>query len=161
MSTTDIYAVTKKSCNCIGKVSNAHRGAMYVWNDIAKRYFNLDGFPLFDREMQRRVWNAENEHELPKHEEIVLAATMDRVTVKQADIKKLTDAFDKYGYEHPNSSISEQSKIINSYEFKPDELLAFNQTSASEFQFEPSYSEDDEEEYSQLESAWDLFEQLS
>lgn len=162
MSRTEIYTVSPTSCNRIGETRNAHRGAMYVWNDMARRYFKFEMFPIFDESQQRRVWNAHNEHALPEHEKIVLLSTMDNVTVKKENLPSLVWAFEKYGEEHPNSSLKEQSEVIKNAEIADGELLGFNQTSVCSFNLGPSYDEETEEPiYNDLSEAWDLFEQLS
>lgn len=132
MSATLIYAIKQgEQPIFIGEARNAFRGAMYVWNDIAKRYFGLGGFPHFDDEMQRRVWNAGNEKPLTEAELIVLASTMDKAVVEKAGIEKLLLAFNEYGPAHENSSIQEQAELISSNADKiPDGyVLAWIQTS--------------------------------
>ncbi|MGD1524647.1 hypothetical protein [Vibrio harveyi] len=163
MSYTEIYSIGERHCCQLGETKNAFRSAMYVWNHIAQKYFNLDCFPHFDEEMQRRVWNAGNEHPLTDAELIVLASTMDRVSVKVSDAPRLIEAFKAYSAEHPNSSIGEQAMIIESGldSLKPDQLIAWCQTSVSSFHFLAEYNEDEDEyEYSDLSDAWDLFEQF-
>lgn len=51
MSCTEIYVIGENHCEYQGECKNAWRGAMYVWNDVAKRYFGLEGFPSFDLAM--------------------------------------------------------------------------------------------------------------
>lgn len=161
MSCTEIYSVTKDSCNKLGETKNAHRGAMYVWNDISKRYFGLDMFPIFDEKMQRRVWNAGDEHKLSEFETIVLASTMDRVTVKAKDAGRLVKAFEAYAENHPNSSLGEQAKVIKDAVLEPGDKISWCQTSVCDFQFSPQYNEDsDTYIYDDLEDSWDLFEQF-
>lgn len=160
MSSTEIYAVTPNSCQDIANIRNAWRGAMYVWNDIAKRYFGLQSFPHFDEKMAKRIWNAGNEKPLILSERIVLASTMDRVTVKSSDAKRLCDAFDEYAAAHPNSSIGEQSEVIKNYQFGDGEKIAWCQTNVCEFQFSPEYDEEENPTYNDLSSSWDLFEQI-
>ncbi len=165
MSSTEIYAVGENYCSFIGETKNAWRGAMYVWDDIARRYFNLECFPSFGNDdIKKIIWNAGNEHDLTEHELIVLASTMDRVVFSYKDLDRLTDAFDKYYEEHKNSSIGDQSKIIKRCDLTSDKKIAWNQTSINEFQFSPDYYEDENGEeiiiYNDLSGAWDLFEQL-
>ncbi len=161
MSRTTLYSVTSSSCVEIGETKNAWRSAMYVWDNIAQKYFDLERFPHFDEEMQRRVWNAGNEHQLTDSERIVLASTMDYVTVKKSDIHRLIDAFETYALSHPNSSIGEQAALLKSVELSDNEVVAWNQTSVSEFLFEPQWCEKtDLETYNDLSNAWDLFEQF-
>ncbi len=64
MSYTEIFSISASHCHSLGETKNAWRGAMYVWNQIAQKYFGLDSFPSFDADMQKRVWNANNEHQL-------------------------------------------------------------------------------------------------
>jgi hypothetical protein len=133
MSRTELYRLGKNP-ECIGKVNNSWRGAMYVWTDIAKRYFGLEHFPMFDEAMRMKVWNASGYHpNMPTHDRIVLASTMDNVVVYGRDMQRAIDAFEKYGAEHPNSSLSEQAKILRATEFGPDDAAAWNQTSVNEF----------------------------
>lgn len=161
MSYTEIYSLSKNHCNKIGEIKNAWRGAMYVWSNIAEKYFGLESFPFLDEAMQKRIWNAGNEHPLTDDELIVLASTMDRVTVKAKDIHRLVEAFDKYAEGNPNSSIAEQALVIKSAEIPDDSVIAFNQTSVGDFAFSPERNEDNDEYiYSDLSGSWDLFEQF-
>ncbi|APF79512.1 hypothetical protein [Vibrio cholerae] len=161
MSCTEIYSISDKHCYHLGETQNAWRGAMYVWNQIAQKYFGLEGFPHFDENMRKRVWNANNEHQLTDAEIIVLASTMDRVMVKVADVPRLIKAFEEYGKEHPNSSIGEQAEIIKASELSPEGFIAWCQTSVTSFHFEPTYIEENDEcVYHDLSDGWDLFEQF-
>lgn len=164
MSYTEIYSVGENYCQKIGEIKNAWRGAMYVWNDISRRFFNLNNFPTFDFDMQRRIWSAHKEHPLNDVEKAVLFSTMDKVTVKAEDAQKLIDVFDAYSKEHPNSSIGEQAEVIKNSAIEPPYKIAWNQTSIGEFQFKPEYTENNEGEeviiYNGLSESWDLFEQL-
>lgn len=161
MSYTEIFSLSKSHCHKIAEIKNAWRGSMYVWNGIAKKYFDLENFPFMDLDMQSRIWNAGNEHPLTDDELIVLASTMDFVTIKAKDIPRLVEAFDKYAEANPNSSLAEQSLAIKSAEIPTDSLIAFNQTSVGDFAFSPTYNQDsDEYIYSDLSRAWDLFEQF-
>lgn len=49
MSYTTIFFL-KKDKVLSSDFKNAFRGAMYVWNDFAKRYCEMDGFPLNNEE---------------------------------------------------------------------------------------------------------------
>lgn len=132
MSSTTIY--------CLGAVpgevaefGNAWRAGMYVWNDIARRYFGFDGFPMFDMAKQHSVWNAANTGALPQHEAIVLLSTMDRATVRTEEKAALVEAFRRYGAEHPRSSYAEQAGAIETADLPPGHWLAWRQTSVAEF----------------------------
>ncbi len=162
MTDTVIYCVGKEHCKKLGETNNSWRGAMYLWNDLAKRYFNLPNFPHFDFKMMNRIWNTQNEHQIPKHEHIVLLSTMDKVLISISDAQHLIDAFEKYGEEHPKSSFSEQAKIIekNLNNLPFDSYIAFNQTSVNSFYFDVEYDEDDNPIYQSLEEGWNLFEQF-
>lgn len=162
MSTTSIYAVKQdEEPIFIGECRNAFRSAMYVWHDIAKRYFGLDSFPMFDEEMQRRVWNAGNEKELTNAELIVLASTMDKATVTKEHISDLLQAFQEYGKEHGSSSISEQAELIaNNLEIIPDGYsLAWIQTSVCTGWFR-EFDEDRDEYVCDTSDSFDVIEQV-
>jgi hypothetical protein len=131
MSETILYSLGENP-QVIGEARNAWRGAMYVWNDIAKRYFGLEGFPMFGP-MSKKIWNAADTKNLPLHEAVVLLSTMDFATIRAGDAKEVAEHFDRYGQEHPNSSFSEQAKIIREAELKEGDLIAWQQTSVSEF----------------------------
>lgn len=166
MSSTEIYSVGENHCEMIGGCQNAWRGAMYVWNDIAKRYFGLEHFPSMwgehEQKLASRIWNAHNEHDLPEHEQVVLTSTMDRVLIKATDAHRLVDAFEQYGKEHPNSSLSEQAEIIKKAlpELKDDQFIGFCQTSVADFHFAVQYDDEENEVYHDLSDGWDLFEQI-
>lgn len=132
MSTTTIYRLGRDPSE-IGETRNAWRGAMYVWNDIARRYFGLESFPISDQIAQRKVWNAYDHAELPSHETIVLLTTMDFAVVRGADIPAVTTAFEQYGMEHPNSSFREQADILRFADLQPEDLVGWQQTSVSDF----------------------------
>lgn len=160
MSSTEIYVIGKNQCELIGETKNAWRGAMYVWNDIAKRYFGWGGFPTFGLVMQSRVWNAHNYHTLTRSERIVLASTMDRVTVKVSDIPQLLLAFNEYGAQHPNSSLTEQAALIAAGSFQDGQYLAWNQTSVNEFYWANGWDDNNCPVYADISDRWDLFEHL-
>lgn len=162
MSNTTIFAVEQNEAPIvIGSTTNAWRSAMYVWSDISKRYFGLEGFPHFDEEMQSRVWNAGNEKPLTKAELIVLAATMDKAVTNYENIPVLVKAFEEYGIAHPNSSIGEQAVLIKERATKiPDGCsLAWIQTSVCGDGWFSSYPEDSEFSVCDLSDSFDVIEQ--
>lgn len=161
MSTTIICAVHQdKEPIFIGECRNAFRGAMYVWNDIATRYFDLECYPMFDSEMQSRVWNAGNEKPLTGAELIVLASTMDKAIVKKSDVDPLLEAFKEYGSQHEHSSLSEQADLIdkNRNEIPDGYDLAWIQTSVTGGWFR-TWDEETEQCVCNLTDAFDLIEQ--
>lgn len=160
MHCTVIAIVTNDSYKEIGITLNPWRGAMYVWNQIAQKYFGLEGFPFFDHELQRRVWNAGNEHALTDHELIVLASTMDKVFVNQRDLSALIEAFELYAAEHPNSSLGEQAQLIKQADIEPHQYLVWDQNSVAPCYFKPTHDDRGSVTYSDLSQAWDLFEQF-
>lgn len=181
MSYTEIYTLGKEHCEQIGETKNAWRGAMYVWNEISIKYLGLERFPMFDESLQRKVWNAAKYYTLTDAEKIVLASTMDNVTVKKSDIPKLIEAFEEYHKENPNSSLSEQAEIIKNAELLDDHVIAWNQTSVNWYKYRPRYIsledymeqnelepedvegfEEDEEIpiYEDISDTYDLFEQI-
>jgi len=56
MSRTEIYLLEPDEYELL-EFKNAWRGAMYVWNDIAKRYCGFERFPLgiFDGDDERQI----------------------------------------------------------------------------------------------------------
>ena len=161
MSYTEIFSISPNHCHSLGETQNAWKGAMYIWNQIAQKYFGLESFPAFDRGMQKRVWNANNEHPLTDDEIIVLGSTMDRVFVKAQDVPRLVEAFERYAKDNPNSSIGEQAEVIKAAKLAPEHGIAWCQTSVTDFHFEATYFEkSDEYLYHDLSDGWDLFEQF-
>lgn len=158
MSYTEICAIEDgKEPVCIGEVRNAWRGAMYVWNDIANRYFNTD-FPTWgNNDLQSRIWNAWNDKPLSLCESIVLLTTMDKATVKKNDVGSLLHAFREYAEKHPESSIGEQADLIQSAQLEDGQLIAWVQTSVSEGWF-AQWSEEDECDKTNTEGSFDVFE---
>lgn len=138
MSYTELYVLTKDKNYERQDFKNAFRGAMYVWNDIAKRYAGFEMFPMFDLEDQMEVWNYNNRNPgiMSNHEAIVMSSTMDGALVEGNRWKDLSDAFEQYGDEHPNSNFLEQANAIREFVSRlgEDEILAFgwNQTSVNE-----------------------------
>jgi hypothetical protein len=110
---------------------------MQVWSHIARRYFGLDSFPMFNDAERSKVWNASATHPLSTEERIVLLSTMDKAIVKGSDVAALADAFDAYGAGHTDSSYREQAEALKSLlasgEIKPDDYIAWQQTSVGEF----------------------------
>ena len=161
MSETIIYAVKQdEEPIFIGECRNAWRGAMYVWNDIAKRYFGLDSFPMLDDDMRSKIWNAGDEKSLTDSELIVLASTMDKAVVKKEGISQLLSAFKEYGDIHENSSISDQAKLISDEEINiPDGYsLAWVQTSVGEGWFK-EYNEETEDYLCNTAGSFDVIDQ--
>ena len=161
MSNTEIYVVGKNHCELIGSTKNAWRGAAYVWDHISKKYFGLDHFPILENDLQRRIWNANDEHDLEDFESIVLSSTMDYVVVMPQHIPPLLEAFRKYAVEHPDSSIGEQGDIIEKVTLQEGQMIAWCQTTICDFIFAPEFDEENPETpiYNNLGMAWSLFEQ--
>lgn len=139
MSSTELYVITnEKNVNCT-EFKNAFRGAMYVWNDIAKRYAGYDYFPHSNEDDQMEVWNYYARHPgiMKDHEIIVLASTMDGAVIESNRWKELVNAFEKYGEEHPNSNYAEQAKDISGLVqlIGEDNIMyfAWNQTTVCDF----------------------------
>ena len=112
MSTTTIYKLGENAEE-IGETRNGHRAAMYVWNQIAKDYFNLEYFPMFDEKMAGKVWNAKQKDGLSDDEVIVLNSTMDKAVVGKDGVNRAVEAFRNYGKSHPASSYSEQADLLS------------------------------------------------
>jgi len=131
MSTTNVYKLGSEPGE-IGECRNSWRGAMYVWNDIAKRYCGMSGFG-FDEKLHKKVWNANLDYPMPEHDRIVLLSTMDNAIIWGKDASTVAEAFAKYGREHPESSLGEQAEILRAAKLAPDDALAWQQTSVGEF----------------------------
>jgi len=132
MSTTELYRLGRDPGH-IGAVRNSWRGAMYIWNDVAKRYCGMDSFPIMNDGERFRVWGAYEDPRMPEHERIVLLSTMDNATVAGKDAQTVAEAFERYGKEHPGSSFIEQAEILRSADLQPTDLVAWQQTSVGEF----------------------------
>ncbi|HHP5492985.1 hypothetical protein ACTG16_21840 [Aeromonas sp. 23P] len=160
MTATLIYAVKQDEPPVlIGETENSFRGAMYVWNDIAVRYFDLEYFPHFDDGMQRRIWNAGNEKPLTEAELIVLASTMDKAVVSHCGIDKLVAAFNEYAAYNEYSSFKEQAALIGAASIDDGYAVAWNQTSVcSDCWFDVR---DDDMKTCDLSRAFDVIEQVS
>lgn len=181
MSYTEIYSISEEHCKKIGETQNGHRSAMYVWQNIAQKYFGLERFPYSDEKLQMKIWNANKHYQLTESEVIVLLSTMDDACVKKSDIPKLIKAFEEYHKEHPNSSFLEQAEIIKNTELLDDQKISWNQTSVNsykyrprtlsmdeyieEFELDPEEREGIEEDediviYKDISNLWDIFEQI-
>lgn len=132
MSTTNIFQLGSEPGE-IASIRNAWRGAMYVWTDMAKRYWKLEQFPLFGDGEQSKIWNTHKHHKIPEHERIVLLSTMDGAVVFGRDAKTVADAFARYAQEHPESSLAEQAEILRTSEVPPNDAFAWQQTSVGDF----------------------------
>ena len=163
MSETELYAVSQgKEPIYLGDCNNAFRGAMYVWNDISKRYFNLHNFPISDKALQSRIWNAGDERPLTRTELAVLATTMDKATVTLKSVPQLIEHIDSYGIDHPNSSLSEQADILkaNLTNIPDGYSVAWVQTTVSDKWF--AHFDDNTDAYiCDLTDAFDVFEQIT
>ncbi len=144
MSTTTIYKLGS-NVEVIGETHNGHRAAMYVWNQIAQDYFAQDYFPMFDMEMAKKIWNADESNGLSANEVTVLSSTMDKAVVSHTGIPQLIEAFKAYGESHENSAYTEQAEILSSVEIKEGEFVAWQQTSCGEFWAELEWNEEDED----------------
>jgi hypothetical protein len=148
MSRTELFILGGPEPGELGSTSNSWRGGMYVWNEIAKKYFGLEGFPMFDQSKQNAIWNA-SFPEMTLAEHIVLMTTMDRATVKTSDCEAIAVAFEEYFNMYPSSSLYEQAQLLRSVVVHPEAIIAWNQTSVSEFwgmRFEYDEGTDDEDE---------------
>lgn len=116
MSYTTIFFL-KKDRVLSADFQNAWLSAMYVWTDFAKRHCGMSGFPHLDQEDQMAVWNVGNRNpeKVPRYEQIVMLSTMDGALFEADHWPELVAAFEKYGKDHPNSSIAEQGKCIKEF----------------------------------------------
>lgn len=147
MSCTEIWALDGKGQGkLLGDVRNAFRAAMYVWNDVAKRYCGMETFPFFGGEGQNRVWNADKDIRMPDDEKIVLRSTMTGATCAIKDRDALVSAFRSYGKRHPDSSLSDQAEVIASAEIPEGWFVGINQTSVVDF-WGIAGRDDEDEEY--------------
>jgi hypothetical protein len=142
MSETCIYKLAEQTV-IIDEFKNSWCGAMYVWNQISKDYFGLDSFPSCDEKLQMEIWNAQNNKELKDEELIVLLSTLDKSIVDSDGLNTLISAFQLYGENHPNSSISAQAISLKDINLKKGEFIAWQQTSVSEFWGELDYNYED------------------
>ncbi len=134
MSYTEIHFLDadKEKSHMVGEVKNAFRGAMYVWNHIAIKYFGVESFPMFDESMRSKVWNAGKHKDVEEHDLFVLASTMDSAVILIEHKDYAVEMMRKFHDENPNSSIGEQADFIDSCESK-NGCFAFCQTSVCEF----------------------------
>ena len=144
MSETIIYKIGKSS-ECVGEVNNSHRSAMYVWNQLARKYFNQDRFPMFDTELSSKIWNAQDHAKITQDEHIVLLSTMDKSVVSKDGLARLVEAFDVYGKEHQQSSFLQQAELLKNIELNDGDFIAWQQTSCADFWGKSGYNEDDDE----------------
>lgn len=162
MSSTELFLVKADDILFIGECKNSWRSGMYVWEDIAKRYFKVAGFMSYSDELQRKIWNAQHYYALSEAETIVLLSTMDNILVKYADAEKLITAFREYGAQHPNSSFTEQADIIqrsiDNGSFTEEYCLVWNQISVGDLWCDTEANDDDPEAIRvDLQDACDLF----
>lgn len=141
MSCTTMYRLGNDPCELL-EMKNSHFGAMYIWNDIAKRYFGLETFPLFNEIEAQKIWNAPEHHDMPDHDKIVLASTMDYATVNKAGLSAVIEAFKIYGQQHPTSHISDQCACLQSIDLEEGDVIAWCQTSLGEFWAEIATDDD-------------------
>lgn len=144
MSYTTIYKMGNEIKE-VGDIRNSWRGGMYVWNQIAKKYFNQDSFPMFDEELASKIWNAHDHVSLTSDEIIVLASTMDKATVNAKGLPDLIEAFEAYGQQHESSSFLEQAELLRKVDLNSVEYIGWCQTSCGEFWGEGDFNEETEE----------------
>lgn len=144
MSSTTIYKIGNNP-EAIGDTQNGHRSAMYVWNQLAKKYFGQDHFPMFDDELSSKVWNAQDHAEITGDEHIVLLSTMDKSVVNKSGLPRLIEAFESYGKEHDRSSFLEQAELLKDVELNNNQFIAWQQTSCGEFWAEKGFDDESDE----------------
>jgi hypothetical protein len=132
MTTTTLYRLGTYPGQ-IGECQNSWRGAMYVWTDIARRYCGFETFPMFDEVARNRVWNVWRSEPMPLHDAVVLLSTMDYATISARDVPAVANAFEMYGRNHPESSLCEQAALLRAARFEDGDVVAWRQTSVSEF----------------------------
>ena len=131
----------------IGEVHNAFRGAMAVWDIIAKEHFGLERFPMAPRstKMEQRIWNTWQDRTLPLYQRVVLASTLDTTLVRYDHIPTLIEhMFDFDANFSGQTNLAEQALLIE--ESALDENLfavGWNQTSVCSNPWEiAGYDED-------------------
>lgn len=152
MTTTTIYFLQKDDRKTVD-IKNAWRSAMYIWNDVAKRYCGLERFPLGlfgdDRDKMMAVWNFNDRNPgiMPEHVAITMLSTMDNILLEPSQWNRLVEAFEKYAVEHPDSSFGEQAAAIREVmsQLNVDDLtgIGWRQTSVCDSPW-TSYDEEDE-----------------
>lgn len=149
MSETTIYFLKKDGC-VTADFKNAFRSAMYIWQDVGKRYCGFDGFPMFSDDDRMEIWNYHYRHPgvMAEHEAITMLTTMDGALCEPDQWQRLADALEQYGTEHPNSSFAEQGMTIRAV-MESDEAegvlaIGWRQTSVGDTRWE-SFDDEGEE----------------
>ena len=165
----------------IGRVKNAWRGAMRVWDYIDETYLepykptwaiglyknepNKRFHRTSDQDEIKKVWAQFNSEKITHSDNIILGSTFDHVVVLKESLPELIKIFRESAIE--NSSLSEQADIIEE-ELKADpELLGicWNHTSVNQdgwIDFKQGKYDDESEPYNLLTDTkhWNLFDDL-
>jgi hypothetical protein len=111
---------------------NAHRSAMLVWLELAKKYGIADATTmLFDEKKAGEIWNIGRRADVEECDRITMLTTFDAMVVKKQHLKKVVDAMRECAQKSlpDHSSISQQADEIE--KLLDDNIfgIAWNQTS--------------------------------
>ena len=135
MSETEIYAVVDDGyvyyqCG----LRNSWRGAMNIWNELSRKWFGWDNFPIMnvgDRTAQK-VWDLHEDDRLSLNDRIVLKSTFDRAMVRVENIERLAVAMEDFATRYEPGSLIEHAKALRNLAWLDGCLaVCWNQTSVN------------------------------
>lgn len=131
------------------ELSNAHGGAPFVWNIVAKKYLGLaPGAYLFESE---KIWPLYKKNEMPLHHKAVLLMTYDGAVITKPYFKKAAQDIRAFLADFKQESQSESrinhwNEIAQELEKDPGcAAVGFYWTSVGEDPFQGSYDEESED----------------
>lgn len=148
MSYTELYKVGQSGdVELHREYQNSWRGAILIWQAMAKRYLPMDFGLMMARQDLQPLWDLAKDQQVPLAHRITLASTFDRVMVKHEDFPRLIAAWEQFGRDFGDSGHL-LAQIVTLRELASDpncQAVCWNQTSVSD---SPWYVQDcDTEEY--------------
>lgn len=133
MSYTLVYGVPRRSpIRYVGEVHNAHRGAMAIWDAIARAHCGMEHFPFSNKFASQKVWDRWMDRSIPVEHRAVLASTLDLVIVRRDHIPELIRCMDSFDRDFPGeTNLQGQIEVIGPIVRSKLAGVAWNQTSVN------------------------------
>ena len=123
MSETEIYAVLDDGnvyyqCG----LQNSWRGSMNIWNELARKWFGWENFPLIEYQGRtaQAVWDLSKDERLPLNDRIVLLTTFDMAMAKSENLPALIEAMEDFATRYKPGSLLEHANVLRKLAKMPE-----------------------------------------
>lgn len=144
--TTILAAFQDGQLQPVTEIRNSWRAAMWIWNEIARKYCGMDTFPMplgeDGMEKCRKVWNMADSERIKEIDRLALLTTLDGFLVEARHFERVAQALDEF--QPTSTNLKEQAVVIRRLAKEGARAIGWHQTSTAE---DPWGSQDDEGNY--------------